>query len=56
MSPTEALNLLSNMAAERAQDARRDGLGLTADLIELNRRAAVEVLAPLVKPQDAKAQ
>jgi hypothetical protein len=56
MSPTEAINLLSNMAAERVQDARLAGQGLTADLIELNRRAAVEALAPLVKAQDAAQQ
>lgn len=52
MRPTEALNLLSNMAAERVQDARRDGHGLTAELIEMNRRAAIDVLLPLTKPSE----
>ena len=56
MIPTEALNLLSNMAAERVQDARLAGHGLTADMIEMNRRAAYGVLETLVKQQQEKPQ
>lgn len=48
MTPQEALNILGNIAAERAADARRDGQGFTAEMVTMNARAAFEELQPIV--------
>lgn len=48
MTPQEALNILGNIAGERAADARREGQGFTAEMVTLNAKAAYDTLQPIV--------
>jgi hypothetical protein len=48
VTPQEALNILGNIAVERAADARREGQGFTAEMVTLNARAAIDTLQPIV--------
>ena len=51
MTAPEALNILAQIASERVIDARRDGLGITADILAQNAKAAYDVLAEAIKPK-----
>jgi hypothetical protein len=51
MTPAEAMNMLTNAASERIQDARAAGHALTADLLTLNLTEARRVLDAALAPK-----